>query len=112
MQTERPPTEGPPTRSNPTRGIVLLAAAVAVTVQGLGALLVLAVLIAPPVAVRDYARTPARAMLAGAYSSRLVLPKKIAPAARSFAIMVASCGGLSLAYAAAAPAVVRISAVS
>ena len=53
-----------------------------------------------------------RAMLAGAYSSRLVLPRKIAPAARSFAIMVASCGGLSLAYAAAAPAVVRISAVS
>jgi ABC-type Mn2+/Zn2+ transport system permease subunit len=46
--------------------LVLLATAVAVTVQGLGALLVLAVLIAPPVAVRDYARTPARAMLAGA----------------------------------------------
>jgi ABC-type Mn2+/Zn2+ transport system permease subunit len=46
--------------------LVLLAAAVAVTVQGLGALLVLAVLIAPPVAVRAYARTPARAMLAGA----------------------------------------------
>jgi ABC-type Mn2+/Zn2+ transport system permease subunit len=46
--------------------LVLLAAAVAVTVQGLGALLVLAVLIAPPVAVRDHARTPARAMLAGA----------------------------------------------
>ena len=46
--------------------LVLLAAAVAVTVQGLGALLVLAVLIAPPVAVRDYARTPGRAMLAGA----------------------------------------------
>ncbi len=46
--------------------LVLLAAAVAVTVQGLGALLVLAVLIAPPVAVRAYARTPARAMRAGA----------------------------------------------
>jgi len=46
--------------------LVLLAAAVAVTVQGLGALLVLAVLIAPPVGVRAYARTPARAMLAGA----------------------------------------------
>ena len=57
----------------------------------------------------DYLR---RAMLAGAYSSRLVLPRKIAPAARSLAIMVASCGGLSLAYAAAAPAVVRISMVS
>ena len=46
--------------------LVLLAAAVAVAVQGLGALLVLAVLVAPPVAVRAHARTPARAMLAGA----------------------------------------------
>ena len=46
--------------------LVLLAVAVAVTVQGLGALLVLAVLVAPPVAVRDYSRTPAHAMVAGA----------------------------------------------
>jgi ABC-type Mn2+/Zn2+ transport system permease subunit len=46
--------------------LVLLAAAVAVAVQGLGALLVLAVLIGPPLAVRHHARTPARAMLAGA----------------------------------------------
>ena len=46
--------------------LVLLAAAVAVAVQGLGALLVLAVLIAPPVAARSLARTPARAMLVGA----------------------------------------------
>ena len=46
--------------------LVLLAAAVAVGVQGLGALLVLAVLIAPPVAVRAHARTPAAIMLAGA----------------------------------------------
>jgi ABC-type Mn2+/Zn2+ transport system permease subunit len=46
--------------------LVLLAAAVAVAVQGLGALLVLSVLIAPPVAVRSHARTPARTMLAGA----------------------------------------------
>jgi ABC-type Mn2+/Zn2+ transport system permease subunit len=45
--------------------LVLLAAAVAVAVQGLGALLVLAVLIAPPVAVRDWAGTPVRAMVAG-----------------------------------------------
>jgi ABC-type Mn2+/Zn2+ transport system permease subunit len=44
----------------------LLAAAIAVAVQGLGALLVLAVLVAPPVAVRRHARTPAAAMLAGA----------------------------------------------
>jgi ABC-type Mn2+/Zn2+ transport system permease subunit len=46
--------------------LVLLAAAVAVAVQGLGALLVLAVLIGPPVAVRARATSPARAMLAGA----------------------------------------------
>jgi ABC-type Mn2+/Zn2+ transport system permease subunit len=46
--------------------LTLLAAAVAVAVQGLGALLVLAVLIAPPVAVRSRAGTPGRAMLAGA----------------------------------------------
>jgi ABC-type Mn2+/Zn2+ transport system permease subunit len=46
--------------------LVLLAASVAVAVQGLGALLVLAVLIGPPLAVRNHARTPARAMLAGA----------------------------------------------
>lgn len=46
--------------------LVLLAAAVAVAVQGLGALLVLAVLIAPPVAVRAHTRTTGQAMLAGA----------------------------------------------
>ena len=46
--------------------LVLLAAAVAVAVQGLGALLVLAVLIGPPLAVRNHARTRARAMLGGA----------------------------------------------
>jgi ABC-type Mn2+/Zn2+ transport system permease subunit len=44
----------------------MLAAAIAVAVQGLGALLVLAVLVAPPVAVRRLARTPTTAMLAGA----------------------------------------------
>jgi ABC-type Mn2+/Zn2+ transport system permease subunit len=46
--------------------LVLLALAVAVAVQGLGALLVLAVLVAPPVAVRWHAGTPGRAMLAAA----------------------------------------------
>jgi len=46
--------------------LALLAAAVAVTVQGLGALLVLAVLVAPPVAVRRHTRTPRAAMVAGA----------------------------------------------
>jgi ABC-type Mn2+/Zn2+ transport system permease subunit len=44
----------------------LLATAVAVAVQGLGALLVLAVLVAPPVAVRRHVRSPRAAMLAGA----------------------------------------------
>jgi ABC-type Mn2+/Zn2+ transport system permease subunit len=42
----------------------LLAAAIAVAARGLGALLVLAVLVAPPVAVARHAGTPARAMLA------------------------------------------------
>jgi ABC-type Mn2+/Zn2+ transport system permease subunit len=46
--------------------LALLATAVAVAVQGLGALLVLAVLVAPPVAVRRHVPTPAAAMLAGA----------------------------------------------
>jgi ABC-type Mn2+/Zn2+ transport system permease subunit len=46
--------------------LVLLAAGVGVAVQGLGALLVLAVLIGPALAVRHHARTPTRAMLGGA----------------------------------------------
>ena len=46
--------------------LVLLAIAIAVAVQGLGALLVLAVLVGPPVAVRRHARTPARAMVGAA----------------------------------------------
>jgi ABC-type Mn2+/Zn2+ transport system permease subunit len=45
--------------------LALLAIAIAVAVQGLGALLVLAVLVAPPVAVRRHTRTPGSAMLAG-----------------------------------------------
>jgi ABC-type Mn2+/Zn2+ transport system permease subunit len=46
--------------------LALLALAIAVAVQGLGALLVLAVIVAPPVAVRRHAGTPGRAMLAAA----------------------------------------------
>jgi ABC-type Mn2+/Zn2+ transport system permease subunit len=46
--------------------LVLMAAAIAVAVQGLGALLVLAVVVAPPVAVRRHVRTPEQAMVAGA----------------------------------------------
>jgi ABC-type Mn2+/Zn2+ transport system permease subunit len=44
----------------------LMAAAIAVAVQGLGALLVLAVLVGPPVAVRRHVRGPGGAMVAGA----------------------------------------------
>ena len=51
--------------ARPARAARLLAVAIAVAVQGLGALLVLAVLVAPPVAVRGHARTPARAMVGG-----------------------------------------------
>jgi ABC-type Mn2+/Zn2+ transport system permease subunit len=46
--------------------LALLALAIAVAVQGLGALLVLAVLVAPPVAVRRHASSPGRAMVAAA----------------------------------------------
>lgn len=46
--------------------LTLLATAVAVAVQGLGALLVLAMLVAPPVAVRRHVATPRAAMLAAA----------------------------------------------
>ena len=44
----------------------LMAAAIAIAVEGLGALLVLAVLVGPPVAVRRHVRHPGAAMLAGA----------------------------------------------
>jgi ABC-type Mn2+/Zn2+ transport system permease subunit len=44
----------------------LMATSIAIAVEGLGALLVLAVLVAPPVAVRRHVRTPDGAMAAGA----------------------------------------------
>jgi manganese transport system permease protein len=46
--------------------LALMAAAIAIAVEGLGALLVLAVLVAPPIAVRRHTRTPEQAMVAGA----------------------------------------------
>lgn len=46
--------------------LLLLAAALAVAVQGLGSLLVLAVLVAPAVAVRRHVGSPGRAMVAAA----------------------------------------------
>jgi ABC-type Mn2+/Zn2+ transport system permease subunit len=45
--------------------LVLLATAIAVAVRGLGALLVLAAVVAPPVAVRRHVRTPTGAMFGG-----------------------------------------------
>jgi len=45
--------------------LALLAAALAVAVQGLGSLLVLALIVGPALAVRRHARAPTRAMLAG-----------------------------------------------
>ncbi len=44
--------------------LLLLAAALAIAVQGLGSLLVLAILVAPAVAVRDHVSSPGRAMVA------------------------------------------------
>jgi manganese transport system permease protein len=49
----------------------LMAASIAIAVEGLGALLVLAVLVGPPIAVRRHARTPEGAMLAGAVVAAL-----------------------------------------
>jgi ABC-type Mn2+/Zn2+ transport system permease subunit len=46
--------------------LALMATSIAIAVEGLGALLVLAVLVAPPLAVRRHARTPDAAMVAGA----------------------------------------------
>lgn len=81
--------------------LVLLAAAVAVAVQGLGALLVLAVLIAPPIAVRAHARTPARAMLAGAAVAVLAATLGMevsfhAHSAAGASVALALCGAAAL----------------
>jgi ABC-type Mn2+/Zn2+ transport system permease subunit len=48
-----------------------MATSIAIAVEGLGALLVLAVLVAPPVAVRRHVRTPDGAMAAGAVVAAL-----------------------------------------
>jgi ABC-type Mn2+/Zn2+ transport system permease subunit len=60
------PALGVPARALRLTLLALVAAAVAVAVQGLGALLSLALVVAPPVAVRRRARSPGRAMLLGA----------------------------------------------
>ena len=79
--------------------LVLLAAAVAVAVQGLGALLVLAVLVAPPVAVRGHARTPRQAMLGGA---AVAVAAAIVGIEVSFHAHSAAGGSVALALCAAA----------
>jgi ABC-type Mn2+/Zn2+ transport system permease subunit len=83
----------------------LLAAALAVAVQGLGSLLVLAALIAPAVAVRRHAATPARAIAAaggvavaagvtGVYASHLL--DSAAGASVALALCLAAALGAAL----------------
>jgi ABC-type Mn2+/Zn2+ transport system permease subunit len=81
--------------------LVLLAAAVAVAVQGLGALLVLAVLVGPPVAVRAHADSPARAMVAGAAAAVIAAVVGIevsfhAHSAAGASVALALCGAAAL----------------
>jgi ABC-type Mn2+/Zn2+ transport system permease subunit len=79
--------------------LVLMAAAIAVAVEGLGALLVLAVLVAPPVAVRRHVRTPGAAMLAGAAVAALA---GIAGIQLSAAAGIAASASVALVLCAAA----------
>ncbi|MBD0283028.1 MAG: metal ABC transporter permease [Thermoleophilaceae bacterium] len=79
--------------------LVLLAGAIAIAVRGLGALLVLAVLVAPPVAVRGHGRTPGRAMLAG---SVLAVLAGLAGIEVSFHAGTATGASVALALCAAA----------
>jgi ABC-type Mn2+/Zn2+ transport system permease subunit len=87
--------------------LALMAAAIAVAVQGLGALLVLAVLVAPAVAVRGHVRAPGAAMLTGS---------AVAAVAGIAGIQLSSLAGtaagasvaLVLCAAAAAGALVRV----
>jgi ABC-type Mn2+/Zn2+ transport system permease subunit len=79
--------------------LVLLAGAIAVAVRGLGALLVLAALVAPPVAVRRHARTPTRAMLGG---SAVAVAAGVAGIEVSFHAGTAAGASVALALCAAA----------
>ena len=81
--------------------LLLLAAAVAVALQGLGTLLVLAVLVGPPVAVRRRARTAAGAM---ASASVVGVAAGIAGIYASFHLDVAAGAAVALALCAAAAA--------
>ena len=77
----------------------LLAAAVAVAVQGLGNLLVLAVLVAPAAAGRRHARSPARAM---ARSAGLAIAAGIIGIYASFQLGTAAGASVALTLCAAA----------
>jgi ABC-type Mn2+/Zn2+ transport system permease subunit len=79
--------------------LVLVALALAVAVRGLGNLLALAVLVAPAVAVRDHARTPAGAALAGAAVAVLA---GLAGVLVSFSLGVATGASVALALCLAA----------
>jgi ABC-type Mn2+/Zn2+ transport system permease subunit len=79
--------------------LVLLAAAVCVATRGLGNLLVLAVLVAPPVAVARHAHSPARAMLGGAI---VAAAAGVAGFYGSYHLEVAAGASIALALCAAA----------
>jgi ABC-type Mn2+/Zn2+ transport system permease subunit len=79
--------------------LVLLAAALTVTVQGLGNLLVLAALVAPPLAVRRHARSPGAAMAAGAV---VAAAAGIAGLYASYHLEIAAGASVALALCAAA----------
>jgi ABC-type Mn2+/Zn2+ transport system permease subunit len=85
--------------------LVLLAAALAIAVQALGSLLVLAVMVAPVVAVRRHCGSPGRAMalagatavgagIAGIYASHLL--GTAAGASVALALCLAAAGGAAL----------------
>ena len=81
--------------------LLLIAAAVAVALQGLGNLLVLAVLVGPPVAVRRLADAPGKAMAAAA---AVGVVASVAGIYASFHLDVAAGAAVALALCAAAGA--------
>jgi ABC-type Mn2+/Zn2+ transport system permease subunit len=81
--------------------LALLATAVAVAVQGLGALLALAVLVAPPVAVRRHVHSPGAAVLAGAAIAALagfagIELSALAGTAAGASVALVLCGAAAL----------------
>lgn len=79
----------------------LLAAALAIAVQGLGSLLVLALLVAPAVAVRRHTASPGRAMAAGAAIAAIA---GVAGIYASYALGTAAGASVALALCLAAAA--------